>query len=88
MGPFSPAQNRKRAETLRFQLRGAPVDNEQVRGFQSKHWGWWYLSIGLGFLLLAIVHQLQGARIGSVALHVAVALGFVLLAWMQFRFGS
>jgi hypothetical protein len=58
-----------------------------VRGFQSKHWGWWYLSIGVGFLLLAIVHQLQGAGFRAVALHVAVAFGFVLLSWMQFRFG-
>jgi hypothetical protein len=58
-----------------------------VRGFQSKRWGWWYLSIGLGFLLLAIVHQLQGASVGAVALHVVVAFGFVLLGWMQFRFG-
>jgi hypothetical protein len=63
------------------------VDNGRVRGFQSRHWGWWYLSTGLGFLLLAIVHQLQGAGFGAVALRVAVALGFVLLSWMQFRFG-
>jgi hypothetical protein len=58
-----------------------------VRGFQSKHWGWWYLSIGLGFLLLAVVHLLQGASLGAIALRIAVAIGFVLLAWTQFRFG-
>ncbi len=58
-----------------------------MRGFQSRHWGWWYLSIGLGFLLLAIVHELQGARLGIVALHIAIAIGFVLLGWMQFHFG-
>ena len=63
------------------------ADNGRVRGFQSKHWGWWYLSIGLGFLLLAIVHQLEGAGLGAVALRVAVAIGFVLLSWMQFRYG-
>jgi len=45
------------------------------------------LSIGLGFLLLAIVHQLLGAGFRAVALRVVVALGFVLLSWMQFRFG-
>ena len=64
------------------------MHNSSVRGFQSKHWGWWYLSIGVGFLLLAIVHQLQGARVGAVVLRIVVAIGFVLLSWMQFRFGS
>jgi hypothetical protein len=65
----------------------ALVDNGLVRGFQSKHWGWWYLSIGLGFLLLAIVHLLQGAGTLAVALRILVAVGFVLLASMQFRYG-
>ncbi len=64
------------------------LHNSPVRGFQSKHWGWWYLSIGVGFLLLAIVHQLQGAKLGAVVLRIIVAIGFVLLSWMQFRFGS
>jgi len=36
-----------------------------MRGFQSKHWGWWYLSIGVGFLLLAIVNSLQHARLAG-----------------------
>jgi hypothetical protein len=63
------------------------VDNGRVRGFQSKDWGWWYLCIGLGFLLLAIVHLVQGAGVAAVALRAAVAVGFVLLGWMQFRFG-
>jgi hypothetical protein len=63
------------------------IDNNLVRGFQSRHWGWWYLSIGLGFLLLGIVHELQGARLGVVAVHVVIAIGFVLLGWMQFHFG-
>jgi hypothetical protein len=63
------------------------ADNSQVRGFQSKQWGWWYLSIGIGFLLLAIVHQLQSAGLGAVGLRIVVALGFVMLAWLQFRYG-
>ena len=58
-----------------------------MRGFQSRHWGWWYLSIGIGFLLLGIVHELQGARLRVVAMHVGIAIGFVLLGWMQFYFG-
>jgi hypothetical protein len=43
--------------------------------------------IGLGFLLLAIVHLLQGAGLADIGLRIAVAAGFALLGWMQLRFG-
>jgi succinate-acetate transporter protein len=62
-------------------------DNGLVRAFQSKHWGWWYLSIALSFLLLSIVHFMQGARLTVVALRVGVAAGFAFLGWMQLRSG-
>ncbi|HTA43855.1 MAG TPA: hypothetical protein VK789_15475 [Bryobacteraceae bacterium] len=62
-------------------------DNGLVRGLHSRGFGWWYLSIGIGFVLLAIVHMLQGARFADVALRFAVAAGFGLLGWMQLRFG-
>jgi hypothetical protein len=65
----------------------ALIHNGLVRGFQSRHWGWWYLSIGLGFLLLAMVYLLRGAGLAPIALRVVVAAGFVLLGWMQFSFG-
>jgi hypothetical protein len=65
----------------------ALVDNGLVRGFQSKNWGWWYFSIGSGFLLLAIAHLLQGAGLVAIVLRIAVAAGFALLGWMQLRFG-
>ena len=58
-----------------------------MRGFQSRHWGWWYLSIGVGYLLLAIVNSLQGARLAGVILRIVVALGFAMLAGIQFRYG-
>jgi hypothetical protein len=58
-----------------------------VRGFQSRHWGWWYLSIGVGYLLLAIVNSLKGARLAGVILRIVVALGFAMLAGIQFRYG-
>jgi hypothetical protein len=63
------------------------TENRRVRGFQSRHWGWWYLSIGLGYLLLAIVNSLQGARLAGVILRIVVALGFAMLAGIQFRYG-
>lgn len=63
-------------------------DNGFVRRFQSRHWGWWYLSIALGFLLLAVVYALQGARPMDIALRAGVAAGFAILGWMQLRFGA
>lgn len=58
-----------------------------MRWFQSRHWGWWYLSIGLGFLLLALVYLLEEAKWTAVALRLAIAAGFAILAWMQLRSG-
>jgi hypothetical protein len=59
-----------------------------MRGFQSKHWGWWYVSISLGFLLLAIVNTMRGARLAAIVIRIVIALGFALLGWMQFRYGQ
>jgi len=63
----------------------ALVDNGLVRWFQSRHWGWWYLCIGLGFLFLAIVHLVQGAALSAIALRLGVAAGFGLPGWMHLR---
>jgi hypothetical protein len=59
-----------------------------MRGFQSKYWGWWYVAIGVGFLLLAIVHVMRGARLAAIVARLVIAIGFELLGWMQFRNGS
>jgi hypothetical protein len=58
-----------------------------MRGFQSKQWGWWYLSISIGFLLLAIVSTMRGGRLFLTAIRIFIAIGFALLGWMQFRYG-
>jgi len=58
-----------------------------VRGFQSKYWGWWYVSIGVGFLLLAIVNTMRGGRLAAIAIRIVIAIGFGLLGLMQFRYG-
>jgi hypothetical protein len=41
--------------------------------------GWWYVSIGLGFGLLAIRNYIYGARPGSIVLRAGIAAGFVIL---------
>jgi hypothetical protein len=41
--------------------------------------GWWYVSIGLGFGLLAIRNYIYGARPGSIVLRAVIAAGFVIL---------
>ncbi len=58
-----------------------------MRGFQSKHWAWWYLSISVGFLLLALNYLIRGARLAQIVLRVVVSLGFAALAWMQWKNG-
>jgi hypothetical protein len=59
-----------------------------VRGFQSKYWGWWYLAIGIGFLLLAIVNTMRGGNLAAIVARVVIAIGFECLAWLQFRSGG
>lgn len=58
-----------------------------MRGFQSKHWAWWYLSISVGFLLLALVYLLHSARLFQIVARLVIALGFAALAGMQWRYG-
>jgi hypothetical protein len=59
-----------------------------VRGFESKHWCWWYIAIGVGFLLLAIVNTIRGAPLYATVLRVIIAIGFEVLGWFQYRNGQ
>jgi hypothetical protein len=60
-----------------------------VRGFYSKHWGWWYLSISIGFLLLAIAGVVtERSRLFFTAMRLLIAVGFAMLAALQFRYGK
>ena len=71
------------------QLAFALHDNSLVRGFYSKHWGWWYLSIGEGFLLLAIAAEVTNrARLLHTVMRLIIAVGFAVLAALQFRYGK
>ena len=46
---------------------------------RARLFGWWYVSIGLGFGLLAIRNYIYGARPGSIVLRAVIAAGFVIL---------
>ncbi|HML16554.1 MAG TPA: hypothetical protein VK419_05995 [Bryobacteraceae bacterium] len=41
--------------------------------------GWWYVSIGIGFALLAVRYYLVGARPFAIVLRGIIAAGFLLL---------
>ena len=45
----------------------------------------WYLSIAIGFVLLAIRAYVAGASIAAVLLRILIAAGFATLAWDQNR---
>lgn len=47
--------------------------------------GWWYLSLGAGFVLLGLRAWLLGARFWTVLLRWLIAAGFFLLGWLELR---
>jgi hypothetical protein len=47
--------------------------------------GWWYVSLGAGFLLLGLRAWLLGARFWTVLLRWLIAAGFLVLGWLELR---
>jgi hypothetical protein len=50
---------------------------------RSRWFGWWYVSIGAGFVLLGVSRLVQGERAGPIALRWAIAAGFFLLGYLE-----
>jgi hypothetical protein len=50
----------------------------------SRLFGWWYLCVGLGFVLLAIRNWIAHAAPWAVAIRFVIAAGFLLLAIPMF----
>jgi len=46
---------------------------------RQKWFGWWYISIGAGFALLALRSYMVGSHVWGVALRAAIAVGFAAL---------
>ena len=58
-----------------------------MKGFQSKHWAWWYLSISVGFILLNVVWLMRNGNMWAIIVRAIISLGFAALAWMQWKYG-
>jgi hypothetical protein len=52
---------------------------------RTRLFGWWYVSIGLGFGLLALRNYIYGARLFSILLRAVIAAGFVILGITTLR---
>lgn len=47
--------------------------------------GWWYVCIGAGFVMLAVHRWLIGERAWLVALRAVIGAGFLLLGYLELR---
>ncbi len=54
-------------------------------GKRSLVFGWWYISIGVGFLLLGLNRILLHDRFWAVLIRWLIAVGFLALGCMELR---
>lgn len=52
---------------------------------RSRWYAWWYFSIALGFVLLAVSRALAGERAWLIALRIVIAAGFAALGYGELR---
>ena len=52
---------------------------------RSLLFGWWYVSIGIGFVLLAVNRIVLGDRTWSMVLRFLIAAGFFVLGYHELR---
>lgn len=55
---------------------------------RSRLYAWWYFTIALGFLLLAINRALFAERTWLIVLRLVIAAGFAALGYLELRFRS
>jgi hypothetical protein len=58
-------------------------DDRKRRSLRSTLFGWWYVMIGLGFLLLAINHILVGGAPWLIGVRFVIAAGFFILGYLE-----
>jgi hypothetical protein len=53
---------------------------------KGKSWlAWWYLTIAVGFGLLALVHVITHDKVLPITVRMIIAVGFDLLSYMEFK---
>lgn len=52
---------------------------------RKRLFGWWYLSIAVGYVLLAVSHAIDGGPWWGTGLRLVISAGFGLLAADQLR---
>jgi fatty acid desaturase len=52
---------------------------------RSRLFGWWYITIGVGFVLLAVNRVVIGDRSWSMVLRWLIAAGFLALGYFEVR---
>ena len=58
-------------------------DDNKRRSLRSTLFGWWYVMIGLGFLLLAVNRILIGGVPWLIGIRFVIAIGFFLLGYLE-----
>ncbi len=56
-----------------------------MRPNDSRWIAYWYISIAVGFVLLAIYNQIIGGKLWLIGVRLIIAAGFALLGWMDLR---
>ena len=59
--------------------------SDRRSSLRSRLFGWWYVSIGAGFLLLAIQRALIGGVPWLIVLRIVIAACFFCLGWYELR---
>ncbi len=57
----------------------------QVLRLKGRWIAWWYIAIGIGFVLLAIVNIIARGKTWLIALRFIIAAGFMFLGWTELR---
>lgn len=52
---------------------------------RTRLFGWWYLSIGIGFALLALRNLIYGGHAFGIVLRCLIAIGFLVLGAITLR---
>ncbi len=63
------------------------MDDNKGKSLRRKLFGWWYVSIGAGFVLLGIQRILIGEKTTLVILRFVIAAGFFALGYAELKYG-